>query len=342
MISSMTTFIPLLLPFLYISISIAIFFTELSSPCQVTVQWYKLRVFDILLYHTESYMFYLRLRTLEPYIDKHYIGFSLLSFSHAVAANLSFAPFHSEIMSFSHRWFWFNYTHPEQYGSAWSREENIRLVLLSKMEENENPRMDDLVIWSDLDEIMIPSAMQWVRTHPPPHFYRFLGSFYFYSYRWRSPEPWQWAYIMRYGSKKPDRNWFRYRIPDFAPFEYVPGISLLHCSYCFNRLGLIIEKLRSFSHEEFSRDQYIDPNYIYSYVYCGYSLFGGNYTDIPFDSMGLNFPDDPRFDYLKTKVGFDDLDDFKFDYEALKKHSPCRLPFLEDGKLPDKMPHHIK
>jgi hypothetical protein len=203
--------------------------------------------------------------------------------------------------------------------------------------------MDDLVIWSDLDELIIPSAMKWVRENPPPHFYRFLGNFYFYSYRWLAPEKWQWAYIMRYGSKKPDKTWFSYRTPDFPPFDYVPGISLLHCSYCFNKLGLIIDKLQSFSHDEYAHNQYIDPNYIYSYVYCGYSMFGGAYTSIPFDPMGIDFPNDTRFVYLKMKVGFDDLDNITFDLEKLRKHQPCRMDFINNtSALPEHMPHHLQ
>jgi hypothetical protein len=300
-----------------------------------------MRVFDVLLYHTESYMLYLRLRTLEPYVDKHYIGFSLLSFSHEVTALLSFDPFYDEILAFSHRWFWFNYTHPWHKGDAWSREEDIREVLIAKMIKIERPRMDDLVIWSDLDEIILPESMRWVRENPPPHFYRFLGQMFFYSYRWRSPAPWQWAYIMRYGSKRPERNWFNYRTPDNPPYEYVPGISLFHCSYCFPKLGLIVEKLKSFSHEEFARDKYIDHNYVYAYAYCGHSMFGGNYTLVDFDPRGIDFPNDTRFDFLKQKVGFSDLDQFRFSVEALEKYAPCSLPFIKDGQLPEHMPHHI-
>jgi hypothetical protein len=194
--------------------------------------------------------------------------------------------------------------------------------------------MDDLVIWSDLDEIILPRSLEWVRANPPAHFYRFLGEMFFYSYRWRCPDPWQWAYIMRYGSKRPERNWFQYRTPDNPPFEYVPRASLLHCSYCFPKLGLIIEKLRSFSHLEFAQGQYIDHNYVYAYAFCGYSMFGGNYSLVLFDPMGIDFPNDSRFDFLKMSVGFEDLDEFRFDVNLMRKYAPCELPFLVDGELP--------
>jgi hypothetical protein len=118
------------------------------------------RIFGIFLYHNEAHMLYIRLRTLLPYVDLHYIGFSTLSFSHHVAEELSFAPLESELQSLSHRWYWLNYTHPKTKISAWEREEDIRLRLVERMIEIEQPAGNDLVIWSDLDEIPLPRGMQ--------------------------------------------------------------------------------------------------------------------------------------------------------------------------------------
>jgi hypothetical protein len=57
------------------------------------------RIFDIVLYHDEAYMLYIRLRTLRAYVDRHYIGFSLFSFSHNVEQKVSFAPLEEEIQA---------------------------------------------------------------------------------------------------------------------------------------------------------------------------------------------------------------------------------------------------
>jgi hypothetical protein len=284
-------------------------------------------------------------------VDIHYIGFSLLSFSHKIAANLTFAPFDNEIRAMSDRYFWFNYTHPETIGGPWMREEDIRLRLIERMIERECPTSEDLVIWSDLDETPWPLGMRWVIDQPPKHYYRFLGYFSFYNYRWRSPNPWQWAYVMRFGGKHSDRNWFKYRTPDHPPFEYVLGAkdwgpgtqSLFHCTYCFPSLGQIIEKLKSFSHSEFSTGKYIDPNYIYAHVYCGHSIFGGNHTLVDFNAMGVYVPDDDaRFDYLKMRLSFNDLDKFKFDIKALREYAPCELDFLKGKTELPPLPNHIR
>jgi hypothetical protein len=257
-----------------------------------------------------------------------------LSFSHRVSASLSFHPFEAELSAFSDRIFWFNYTHPSSIEEPWDREADIRTQLLHQMVIYEHPRPEDLVMWSDLDEIPIPSGMRWVISNPPDYYYRFWGHFHFYNLRWRSPDPWKWAYIMKYGAQHRNHSWFKFRPPNKLRWRRVPGISLIHCSYCFPSLGLIISKLRSFSHVEFSDDPYTNPNYVYSYVYCGYSLFGGNYSFVDFDeSLEIDVPNDPRFDFLKHRLKFDDLDQFEFDVQKMVEMSPCRLPFVDNWRV---------
>jgi hypothetical protein len=192
----------------------------------------------------------------------------------------------------------------------------------------ERPQPDDLVMWSDLDEIPLPSGMVWLKNHPPRDYYRFVGHFHMYNYRWRSNETWAWAYVQRYGSKSPKKTWFQQRAPG-GRYTTLPGISLIHCSYCFPELGQIITKLKSFSHREFSSDQWVDPNYVYSYIYCGFSLFGGAYNFVPFDPLGIDFPDDPRFDFMKKRIFFKDLPNYTLNRESLRKWSPCQLPGLQ-------------
>jgi hypothetical protein len=286
------------------------------------------RIFDIVLYHNEAYMMLIRLRTLARWVDMHYIGFSLESFSHEVSQPLTFSPFDSEIREFFYHVYWMNYTHPRNITEPWERETDIRHQLIARMEANSKPTDDDLVMWSDLDEVPTPGGMSWVRDHPPKRLYRFNAHFHFYNYRWRCGEKWGWAYVMKYGAKPRGRTWFQLRSPGRRE-PHVPSISMIHCSYCFPSLGLIIQKLKSFSHREFSSDHWVDPNYVYSYVYCGYSLFGGNYSFVPFDPLGIEVPDDPRFNYLKQRIKFNDLHTFNFSLTLLQKYAPCKLPPLK-------------
>jgi hypothetical protein len=295
-----------------------------------TIPHTKFRIFDIVLYHNEAYMILLRLRTLRRWVDRHYIGFSDLSFSHEVSDPLSFAPFEDEIKSFFDHVFWMNYSHPARMEDPWERETDIRHQLIARMESFDKPQFDDLVMWSDMDEIPIPSGMAWIRRNPPHDFYRWVAHFHFYNYRWRCGESWNWAYIQKYGKKNPRKTWFQLRVPE-GDYPTIPGIGMIHCSYSFPSLNLILSKLKSFSHREFASGQYVDPNYVYTYVYCGYSLFGGNYTFVPFAPLGIDFPTDPRYNYMKQRIHFNDLDQFQFNLTLLKQYSPCELPELRSS-----------
>jgi hypothetical protein len=207
-------------------------------------------------------------------------------------------------------------------------------------------------MWSDPDEIPLQKAMPWIIHNPPRHFYRFLGSMFFYSYRHQCRADWRWPYIMKYGAKKRKPNWFKDRTPDHPPFDYVFGAkewrpetqSLYHCSYCFPSIGQIIAKPRSFSHEEFSSGKYIDPNYIYVYVYCSHSLFKGEYKLVDFDPVDLRVPhNDPRFDYLKMRLSFNDSHQHVFNFTLMKQYAPCELDFLANRtELPKELPNHLK
>jgi hypothetical protein len=154
---------------------------------------------------------------------------------------------------------------------------------------------------------------------------------------------------MRYGSRRPIPNWFKERTPDHPPFLYVLGAarwgpgtqSLFHCSYCFPSMRQVIAKLKSFSHDEFSMGQYVDPNYIYAHVYCGHSLFKGQYKLVDFDPMGLEIPDDPRFDFMKLRLSFSDLDQYQFNLTRMREFAPCELDFLANDRQVAALPNHL-
>jgi hypothetical protein len=70
-------------------------------------------------------------------------------------------------------------------------------------------------------------------------------------------------------------------------------------------------------------------------VYCGCSLFGHNFSLVDFDVGGeLDFPDSPKFDFLKMRLKFDDVDRFQFDMGEMKEMAPCKLPFITSGNVP--------
>jgi hypothetical protein len=100
----------------------------------------------------------------------------------------------------------------------------------------------------------------------------------------------------------------------------------------------IFTKLRSFSHSEYSEGQYADPNYIYARIACGYGVLPERWQ-MPeklqltkFDSRIIFVPDDPRFDFLKARIGFRDLDEFPLSKVEIMGHVPPGCPIDIDSE----------
>jgi hypothetical protein len=58
--------------------------------------------------------------------------------------------------------------------------------------------------------------------------------------------------------------------------------------------------------------------------------------------MGVDIPeDDPRFNFLKMRLSFNDLDQFAFNISLLRKYAPCELDFLKGKTELPEMPNHL-
>jgi hypothetical protein len=114
-------------------------------------------------------------------------------------------------------------------------------------------------------------------------------------------EPWIKASIVRWSaarSLQELRREGKHRTPVFT---------LVHCTYCFNSIGKIIQKLVSFCHSEFAKEPFTNPNYILAAVKCGKGFIPAHadriapYTEdldaiMPFRHPGLEF--------LRDEMGF--------------------------------------
>ena len=302
------------------------------------------RIFDIVLYHNEPYMLLIRLLTLRKYVDIHYIGFSFVSFSRKIFEPLTFHPLENQISSLRHRFYLHQFPNESKF-HTWDREIDMRHQLVNLSIRKERIRPDDLIIWSDLDEIPLPDGMEWICNNPPSHFYRFTGYYYMYNFRIRK-NGWNWAYIIRYGSKG-SKTFFEYRAPEKEIYDYVfhdkTKQSLYHCSFCFPTIKQYIHKLKSFSHVKYSFGHYIDPNFIYTSVYCGTSLFEGQYNFTDFEPRGLQIPNSSKFAFLRQRLSFSDLGQYRIFLRAdkMNQYSSCHLDFIKDGKLPEFLPNNI-
>jgi hypothetical protein len=182
----------------------------------------------------------------------------------------------------------------------------------------------------DVDEIPTRDAIRLVRENPPEHYYNICGLIFHYSYRWRVGE-WLRTLVIRYGALEGPLDDYK-----FMPFICkLPGILHNHCSFCFPTIAAIIDKLRSFSHVEYSGGNFTDPNYIMARIICRYGVLPLRWM-MPERLRRQSFlprmifvPDDPRLKFLTQQIGFTDLADYEFDQKAMREFMPrnCRASY---------------
>jgi hypothetical protein len=189
--------------------------------------------------------------------------------------------------------------------------------------KDSSPSPDDLILLCDVDEITTRAAIRLIRRKPPHHYYNLQGIIYHYSFRWQVGQ-WKRPLVIRFGSIRAPLDDYKF-MPILCP---LPGILHHHCSYCFPDLREILTKLQSFSHTEWSGDQYRDPNYLWAKIKCGYTLapFFPNrpqkLTLVEFNRQAIYLPKDVRFDFLRTPLGFRDLGELGLNMTRVKMYLP--------------------
>jgi hypothetical protein len=301
-----------------------------------------MRIFDCFLYSGESFMLYVRLVSLVGRVDFFVIGWSALSFSGQQILNLSFSPFENEIRTFRGE---MHFVHIDFSKGAlstsshrgseipWRREATARNSLLLGV-TGLFPRRQDLVMLSDLDEICLPPAIPLIRAKPPGIYYNLRGTTYYYSFRWKLGL-WFRPVIIRYGRFVAPLDSYRYR-----PIICVlPGILHHHCSCCFPTIGQVLLKFRSFSHTEYATVGRMDPHYLLARLLCGMGLlpkvpnWPERFILVPWNGSDLTLPADGRFDFLRFRIGFQDLDTVQWNISKLRDFMPADCNALASSGL---------
>jgi hypothetical protein len=288
-------------------------------------------------------MLYLHLLTLADSIDQFVIGHSNLTFTNQPTSPMSLSPFDKEISAFSNQILFIfiplanlPLSHSKWRDElAWKREATARNFLLEGVKQL-NPQPDDLILLCDVDEIVTAAAIELVRHQPPAHYYNLFGVLYHYSYRWVVGD-WERPLIIRFGSVQAPLDDYK-----FMPFLFpLPGVLHHHCSFCFPRMSEVLKKLKSFSHTEFSEGRFRDPNYVYARIACGFGVLPPQYKMpeqlklVEFNAGEVFLPKDPRFDFLRQRIGFIDLADFALNRSLMESYRPktCNVSFASSGSI---------
>jgi hypothetical protein len=179
--------------------------------------------------------------------------------------------------------------------------EKQSFVIKTYIEEHYNPTEDDLLIVTDLDEIITKEGIKYVMENPPKDYYYIKGSMYF-PYYYHKVDNWNKGFIIRYNKNmaalskyridpKNENKILKYKLNSTKPL-------ITHCSYCFNNIEEYKNKFRSFAHKEFNKPPYITNNWIFWSVYCRIKVGSPPGYDEPYEGWKHLIPDDPRLKHL--------------------------------------------
>lgn len=162
--------------------------------------------------------------------------------------------------------------------SAWEREYYTRNygLLSVKDELLEKGILDDntLIISSDLDEIINKEVLKMYKNIDFDDGIKLAMDLYYYNCNWKFATPWTWAKIIKYKSLE---LIYQCKLQNLRNNHNLPMIHNAgwHLSY-FLTIEQISFKLKSFSHTEYSNEQYTNYDNIKSAIDNGKDLFGRN------------------------------------------------------------------
>ena len=182
------------------------------------------------------------------------------------------------------------------------------------IENNFNPTRDDLVIVSDVDEILTRNALRYVIEHPPislspPREYYVLHGDYYFPFYFHRLNEWDAAMIFSYTPGISIAQ-VRVRVQNGQVFKLqTPNheVFVTHCSYCFRTLEEYKRKLQTFTHQEFNKPPYTTNDWIFKSHYCRFTVNAKekkgidepdtDYSELIPNDERVRFLYDPSYEY---------------------------------------------
>jgi len=293
------------------------------------------KVYDLTLMSNELDWLEIRLHTLSEYVDYFVIIESPTTFTgkpkplHLKDNWGRFKPFHEKII--------YREVHDLVSSSrVWDHEDFLRDALLKAVfptlvKTPAAANYGDVLVVSDMDEIVRPETMTLLRRCRFPRRLTLASDFYYYSFQWRHEGPqWLGPHATTFqGSATISPNDLRQGLlgqgwaPIAAFYRWHDRRTLWnagwHCSSCFATVEEILAKMGAFSHKPLNTVENRNPVTIKNRVRHGLDLFGRtdqlfakieDNTDVPTYILEQNRRNGNRFDYLLNrddeKAGFED------------------------------------
>ena len=185
----------------------------------------------------------------------------------------------------------------------WKNENYQRICIKTELDKM-NLNKDDLIIISDLDEIINPNILV-NKDNLLEKGYTLEQDFYYYNLNCKHKEKWTRAKLVRYdeltnvGCSEKVRHINNYSILQNAGW---------HLSY-FGNIKFIQNKLKEFGHQEYNNNNYTNEDNILKAIKEGKDLFGRSWVPIEYVSINKNIPNNnlpPQYDiYLNNYYNID-------------------------------------
>ncbi|KAK6001622.1 hypothetical protein QM012_002953 [Aureobasidium pullulans] len=293
------------------------------------------KIYDLVLMSTELNWLEIRLHTLSDYVD-YFVIVELPTTFTGKPKPLYLRDNWDLFKDYHHKIIYRVVEDPVQSTRIWDHEDYFRNALFTAVfpgleGTTQEAYPKDVLIVSDMDEIIRPGVMLLLRYCDVPARLTLRTQFYYYSFQWRHRGP-QWAH--------PDVT--VYRGPDtLMPNDLRQGLlengwSIItavrrwrdrgtlwnagwHCSSCFATVAEMHTKMHSFSHQGWNTAENRDSRTLIDRVRQGLDLFGRadelydrieDNPDVP-SFITAQFEQKGRFRYLLNRdgedAGFDDV-----------------------------------
>ncbi|KAF1737909.1 Beta-1,4-mannosyl-glycoprotein 4-beta-N-acetylglucosaminyltransferase [Beauveria bassiana] len=182
-----------------------------------------------------------------------------------------------------------------------------------KLTGDRAPRLGDVLVVADVDEIPRPDTLRTLRACNFPRRLTLFSRFYYYSFQFQSIGPeWHHPQATFYDGQRTltPNNLRAGRGGNFISRWRESGKypnSSWHCSSCFDSMELFLNKMASFSHKWMNGAEYRDPERIANAVREGVDIWGRRSNKFERIENNQDLPalvrDDPRYAYMKDRSG---------------------------------------
>ena len=308
------------------------------------INYYKInkidgRIFYCTVYNNEAERAYILIWRLYDYVDKFIIVISNVTHT-GLPKTFSFNSFEKDIKPYMDKIDIVNFDNicnTEAYPEAqihWCREKSQRDYAKTYIEEKYNPTEKDLLIVTDIDEILTREGIEYIKKNPPNDYKHIKGAIYF-PYYYHRIEDWDSGYVIRYNKNMNTLSYYRVieaNNSNTIKYEHNPNKALItHCTYCFKSVEEYKNKLSSFTHIDYNVEPYNTNNYIFKNLYCREKINRpGQGYDEPYEGWRHLLPDDERLKYLidrSYKYNISETTYTEKDLETLCGRTFNRTPF---------------